>query len=46
MGDETPSSCWNITGWALVGFAAIMAVAFVIGLSDPVDVATIAVQAG
>lgn len=40
MNDEMNSSCWGITGWALVGCLAIIAMAYVFGLNDTASVET------
>ncbi|MGB7433257.1 MAG: hypothetical protein WA921_12395 [Ahrensia sp.] len=45
MNDEMNSSCWGITGWALVGCLAIIAVAYVFGLNDTASVQAVASQA-
>lgn len=45
MNDEMNSSCWGITGWALVGFVAIIAAAYVFGLNDTASVEAAVTQA-
>lgn len=34
MNNDTDNSCWGITGWALLGFVALIAAAYVFGIND------------
>lgn len=38
MNDDMNSSCWGITGWALVGFTVLVAVAYVFGVNETASV--------
>lgn len=44
MNDDMNSSCWGITGWALVGFTALIAAAYVFGVNDTANIQAVVTQ--